>query len=77
MSMNQGRIAKYELQERLGSDTVGQVWKAFDTQQRRFVAIKIIPVNAVLCQGILYSEFILWASAGEFTGVDDQGAGII
>jgi len=46
MGMNQGRIAKYELQERLGSDAVGQVWKAFDAQQRRFVAIKIIPVNA-------------------------------
>src|SRR5256714_509638 len=46
MGMNQGRIAKYELQERLGSDAVGQVWKAFDTQQHRFVAIKIIPVKA-------------------------------
>jgi eukaryotic-like serine/threonine-protein kinase len=45
MGMNKSRLGKYELQERLGSVAVGEVWKAFDTQQRRYVAIKIIPVN--------------------------------
>ena len=45
MSINPGRIGKYEFQERLISGAVGEIWKAFDTQQRRYVAIKIIPVN--------------------------------
>ena len=46
MGMNQRRLGKYELQERLGSGAVGEVWKAFNTQQRRYVTLKIIPVNA-------------------------------
>lgn len=46
MGMNQRRIGKYELQERLGGDAFGEVWKAFDTQQHRYAAFKIIPVNA-------------------------------
>src|SRR5207247_8375842 len=46
MGMNQRRLGKYELQERLESGTVGEVWKAFNTQQRRYVTVKIIPVNA-------------------------------
>ena len=46
MGMNQRRLGKYELQERLESGAVGEVWKAFNTQQRRYVTIKIIPVNA-------------------------------
>ncbi len=46
MGMNQSRLGKYELRERLGSGAVGKIWKAFDTQQRRYVAIKIIPGNA-------------------------------
>src|SRR5437870_10328201 len=45
MSMYQRRLGKYELQERVGRGA-GEVWKAFDTQERRYVAIKIIPVNA-------------------------------
>src|SRR5438874_1581124 len=45
MSMYQRRLGKYELQERVGSGA-GEVWKAFDTQQHRYVAIKILPVNA-------------------------------
>ncbi len=44
--MNQRRLGKYELQERLGSGAVGEIWKAFNTQQRCYVTIKIIPVNA-------------------------------
>ena len=46
MGMNQSRLGKYELQERLGSGAVGETWKAFDAQQRHYVAIRIIPVNA-------------------------------
>jgi len=45
MSTNPGRIGKYELQERLVSGAVGEIWKAFDTQQHTYVAIKIIPVT--------------------------------
>src|SRR5881396_1076069 len=46
MGMNQRRLGKYELQERLESGAVGEVWKAFNTQQHCYVTIKIIPVNA-------------------------------
>ncbi|MFL5629431.1 MAG: serine/threonine protein kinase [Ktedonobacteraceae bacterium] len=46
MGMNLRRLGKYELQERLRPGAVGEVWKAFDTQQRRYVTIKIILVNA-------------------------------
>ena len=46
MSTNQGHLGKYQLQERLGRSVVGDIWKAFDTQERRYVAIKVIPVNA-------------------------------
>ena len=46
MGINPRRLGKYELQERLISGAVGEIWKAFNTQQRRYVTIKIIPVNA-------------------------------
>jgi serine/threonine protein kinase len=46
MSMYQRRIGKYELRGHLGSGAVGEIWKAFDTQQHRNVLIKIIQVNA-------------------------------
>ena len=46
MGMYQRRLGKYELQERLESGAVGEVWKAFNTQQRCYVTLKIIPVNA-------------------------------
>src|SRR2546421_13127027 len=45
MGMNQRRLGKYELQERLGSGAVGEIWKAFNTQQHCYVTIKITPVN--------------------------------
>ena len=35
------RIGKYELQERLGQNGITEVWKAFDTQAHRYVAIKL------------------------------------
>lgn len=44
-TLNQRRIGKYELHERLGHDATNSTWKAFDTQQRRFVALKTIEVN--------------------------------
>src|SRR6059058_3780105 len=40
MNTNPHRFGKYELQERLGQSSLTEVWKAFDTQSRRYVAIK-------------------------------------
>ena len=36
------RLGKYELQDRLGRGGMAEVWKAFDTQLRRYVAIKFL-----------------------------------
>ena len=36
------RLGKYELVERLGQGGAAEVWKAFDTQLQRFVAIKLL-----------------------------------
>ena len=41
MSTNPNRIAKYELQQSLGQNGITEVWKAFDNQARRYVAIKL------------------------------------
>src|SRR6266704_1548329 len=41
-SSNPQRIGKYELRERLGRGGMAEVWKAFDPQLQRFVAIKIM-----------------------------------
>ncbi|MFL5590497.1 MAG: protein kinase domain-containing protein [Ktedonobacteraceae bacterium] len=40
MSTNPGRIGKYELQELVGRGSMTEVWKAFDTQQKLYVAMK-------------------------------------
>ena len=45
MSTNPGRVDKYELQERLGQSSIAEVWKAFDTQAQRNVAIKFLHPN--------------------------------
>jgi serine/threonine protein kinase len=42
MSTNPIRIDKYELQELLKRDDIAETWKAFDTQARRYVAIKFL-----------------------------------
>jgi serine/threonine protein kinase len=44
--MNQRRLGKYELQERLRWGTIGETWKAFDTLHHRTVAVKIITVSS-------------------------------
>ncbi len=36
------RLGKYELRERLGYGGVAEVWKAFDTELHRYVAIKLL-----------------------------------
>ena len=45
MSTNPIRIDKYELQDLLKRDGIAEVWKAFDTQSRRYVAIKLLHAN--------------------------------
>src|SRR5437667_3316295 len=46
MSIQPGRrLGKYELQERLGQGGMAEVWKAFDTQLQRHVAIKLLHPN--------------------------------
>ncbi|TMC85945.1 MAG: serine/threonine protein kinase, partial [Chloroflexi bacterium] len=42
MSAGQPRLGKYELEKRLERGGMGQVWKAYDTQLRRYVAIKVL-----------------------------------
>ncbi|MEO9059240.1 MAG: protein kinase [Ktedonobacteraceae bacterium] len=45
--MNTGpqRLGKYEMQEHLERGGMGEVWKAYDTQLRRYVAIKLLQGN--------------------------------
>lgn len=45
MSTASQRPGKYELQELLGQGGMAEVWKAFDTQLQRYVAIKILHTN--------------------------------
>ncbi|HEV2583527.1 MAG TPA: protein kinase, partial [Ktedonobacteraceae bacterium] len=45
MSTHPRRLGKYELQERLGQGGMAEVWKALDTQLRRYVAIKLLHAN--------------------------------
>jgi serine/threonine protein kinase len=45
MSTNSGYTGRYELQELLGQGGMAEVWKAFDTQTRLYVAIKFLHAN--------------------------------
>ncbi len=45
MNTNPGHIDKYELQALLGQGRMAEVWKAFDTQAHRYVAIKFLRAN--------------------------------
>jgi eukaryotic-like serine/threonine-protein kinase len=42
---NPQRLGKYELQERLGHGGMAEVWKAFDTELHRYIAIKLLHAN--------------------------------
>ena len=41
-SSNPQRLGKYELRESLGRGSMAEVWKAYDSQLERYVAIKIL-----------------------------------
>lgn len=45
MSQSQHHLGHYELLQSLGSGPMSEVWKAYDTQQHRYVAIKILQIN--------------------------------
>lgn len=42
MTTGQRRLGKYELQKRLAHGGMGEVWKAYDTQLDRYIAIKLL-----------------------------------
>ena len=45
MSTHPQQLDKYELHERLGRGGMAEVWKAFDRQLQRYVAIKLLHAN--------------------------------
>jgi len=45
MSTSPRSLGKYELQQRLGWGGMAEVWKAFDPQLQRYVAIKLLHMN--------------------------------
>src|SRR5207248_1164186 len=45
MTTHPQHLGKYELHERLGRGGMAEVWKAFDAQLRRYVAIKLLHAN--------------------------------
>src|SRR5450755_3472117 len=45
MSAGPKRLGKYELQEVLGRGGMAEVWKGFDPQLKRYVAIKFMHTN--------------------------------
>ena len=48
-------FGKYELTERLGQGGMAEVWKAFDPQLKRFVAIKYLHANMQADPHILHA----------------------
>ncbi|HEX6479245.1 MAG TPA: protein kinase [Ktedonobacteraceae bacterium] len=51
MNTNPGRIDKYEFQELVDQDAMTEVWKAFDIQAGRYVAIKFLHANLQMDPG--------------------------
>lgn len=45
MSTHQLLLDRYELQQRLAQTTIDEDWKAFDTQLRRYIALKILHIG--------------------------------
>src|SRR6266566_8330650 len=45
MNTSPRQLGKYELHERLGRGGMAEVWKAFDRQLQRYVAIKLLHAN--------------------------------
>jgi eukaryotic-like serine/threonine-protein kinase len=43
--MSQRQLGKYQLQERLERNTIGEAWKAFDTQQSRTVTVTLVTIK--------------------------------
>lgn len=53
MSTKQRRINQYELHERLETGTTNEIWKSFDTQRQRYVAIQIFHMNTQVNPGVI------------------------
>src|SRR5690348_5918257 len=46
MSTDLQHPGKYELQQRLGHNSMAEVWKSYDSQRKRSVAMKFFRANA-------------------------------
>ncbi|MBV9689162.1 MAG: serine/threonine protein kinase [Ktedonobacteraceae bacterium] len=57
MSAQQRRIGQYELYECLEADTTTEVWRSFDTQQHRYVTLRIFRINTQVSPGAV-SRFL-------------------
>ncbi len=51
MSTQQRRIGQYELYECIETGTTSEVWRSFDTQQHRYVALRIFHINTQVAPG--------------------------
>jgi serine/threonine protein kinase len=57
MSTHQRLLGQYELQQRMANTTVDEDWKAFDTQRRRYVSVKLLRVGSAVPPDVL-SRFL-------------------
>ncbi|MBV9706909.1 MAG: protein kinase [Chloroflexi bacterium] len=53
MSTQQRRIGQYELYECLETGATSEVWRSFDTQQHRYVALRIFRINTQVAPGAI------------------------